>query len=59
MYFRLLNLPSSNINTINTNTEALLAARKEVGLEVNTERTGRVFVCGERMRDRIVTSCSS
>jgi hypothetical protein len=39
-------LHSSNTNTINTNPEALLADCKEIGLEVNAERNGRVFVPG-------------
>jgi hypothetical protein len=43
IYFHSFILHSSNMNTINTNTEALLADRKEVGLEVNAERNGRVF----------------
>jgi hypothetical protein len=46
IYFHLFILPSSNINTINTNTEALLADRKEAGLDVTAERKGRVFVPG-------------
>jgi len=46
IYFLPLILPSSNIHTINTNTEASLADRKEVGLEVNAERNGRAFVRG-------------
>jgi hypothetical protein len=33
------NLLGSNINTIKRNTETLIGTRKEVGLEVNAERT--------------------
>jgi hypothetical protein len=33
-----------NINTINSNTEVLLEASKEVGLEVNTEKTKYMVV---------------
>jgi hypothetical protein len=33
-----------NINTIKRNTKALIDARKEVGLEVNTEKTKYIFL---------------
>jgi hypothetical protein len=35
-----VNLPGDNIDTINKNTESLIDASKEVGLEVNIEKTG-------------------
>jgi len=46
IYFQPSILPSSNIHTTNTSTESSLADRKEVGLEVNAEKNGRVFVRG-------------
>jgi hypothetical protein len=34
-----VNLLSDNIDTVNKNTQTLVDASKEVGLEVNTEKT--------------------
>jgi hypothetical protein len=34
-----VNLLADNINTIKKNTETIIDARKEVGLEVNAERS--------------------
>jgi hypothetical protein len=39
-----VNLLAKNINIIQKNTEALLDARKEVGLEVNIEKTKYTFM---------------
>jgi hypothetical protein len=38
------NLLDDNIDTINKNTETLIDASKEVGLEVNIEKTKYMFV---------------
>jgi hypothetical protein len=43
-----VNLLSKNVNTINTDTGALLDASKEVSLEVNTERTKYMFMSGHQ-----------
>jgi hypothetical protein len=39
VYAEDINLLADNINTIQKSTEALIGAHKEVGLEVNSERT--------------------
>jgi hypothetical protein len=39
-----VNLLGDNIDTINKNTELLINARKEVGLEVNVEKTKYMLV---------------
>jgi hypothetical protein len=39
-----MNLLTDNIDTINKNTETLIDASKEVGLEVKVEKTKYMFV---------------
>jgi hypothetical protein len=40
-----VNLLGDNANTIKKNAEALTDASKEVGLEVNTEKTTSICLC--------------
>jgi hypothetical protein len=47
-----LNLLGDNIDTINKNTETLIDASREVGLEVNTEKTKYMLVSGPECRPK-------
>jgi hypothetical protein len=40
-----VNLPRNNIDTIKKNTETLIDASKEVGLEINVETTYHMLSC--------------
>jgi hypothetical protein len=48
-----VNLPGDNIGTINKNTETLIDASKEVGLEVNVEKTKYMLVSRDQNADQI------
>jgi hypothetical protein len=47
-----VNLLGDNIDTINRNTETLIDASKEVGLEVNAEKTNYVAVSSPECRSK-------
>jgi hypothetical protein len=47
-----VDLLGDNIDTINKNTESLIDANKEVGLEVNVEKTKYMFVSCDQNADQ-------
>jgi hypothetical protein len=49
-----VNLLGGNIDTINKNTEPLIDASKEVGLEVNVEKTKYMLVSRDQNRTQII-----
>jgi hypothetical protein len=47
-----VNLLGDNIDTVNKNTETLIDASKEVGLEVTVEKTKHMLVCRDQNADQ-------
>jgi hypothetical protein len=39
-----VNLLSDNVNTVKENTEALIEASRDIGLEINTEKTKYIIM---------------
>jgi hypothetical protein len=48
-----VNLLGDNIDTINKNTQILIDASKEVGLEVNVEKLSICWCLGTRMQAKL------
>jgi hypothetical protein len=48
-----VNLLGDNIDTVKKNTQTLIDASKEVGLEVNVEKTKYTLSLGTRMQAKI------
>jgi hypothetical protein len=48
-----VNLLGDNMDNINKNTQTLIDARKELGLEVNVEKTKYMWCLGTRMQAKI------
>jgi hypothetical protein len=47
------NILGGNVHTVKKNTEALLAATKEIGLEVNADKTRYMVMSRDQMQDEI------
>jgi hypothetical protein len=48
-----VNLLGDNVDTINKNTQTLIDASKEVGLEVKVEETKYMLVTRDRMQAKV------
>jgi len=47
-----VNIPEGRVHTIKKNTEALVFASKEIGLEVNTDQTKYMVISGDQNAGR-------
>jgi histidinol-phosphate/aromatic aminotransferase/cobyric acid decarboxylase-like protein len=47
-----VNILEGSVHTINENTESLVAASKDIGLEVNTDKTKYIVVSGGQNAER-------
>jgi hypothetical protein len=50
-----VNLLGDNIDTMNKNTQTLIDASNEVGLDLNTEKTKYMLLSRSRMLGKIMT----